>query len=248
LTLFEHIYKGIGQIALLIDPEKATDENALKELIRKADFAGIHYFFVGGSTVHRKDIERVVHIIKSACSIPVLLFPGASHQLSPEADALLFLNLISGRNPDFLIGHHVQCAEEVLEMNLEVIPTGYILIDGGKLTSVAYISQTTPIPREKLSIARQTAIAGHLMGQRLIYFDAGSGALMPVPAELIKEIRHTLPTPVIVGGGIRTIEAIESMKEAGANVIVIGNKIEEDLDFLLDIRSYIKGDLRKLKI
>jgi phosphoglycerol geranylgeranyltransferase len=237
--VFEHIIKGIGQIALLIDPEKATDAEALKELIRKADFAGIHFFFVGGSTVTRKDIERVVHIIKSTSSIPVLLFPGASHQLSPEADALLFLNLISGRNPDFLIGHHVQCAEEVLEMKLEVIPTGYILIDGGRLTSVAYVSQTTPIPREKLSIARQTAIAGHLMGQRMIYFDAGSGALMPVPPELIREIKETLPAPVIVGGGIRTIETIESMKEAGANVIVIGNKIEEDLDFLLDIRSYI---------
>lgn len=240
MTVFEQIYKGIGQIALLIDPEKATDETALKELIRKADFAGVHFFFVGGSTVHRKDIERVVHVIKSNCSIPVLLFPGASHQLSPEADALLFLNLISGRNPDFLIGHHVQCAEEVLGMNLEVIPTGYILIDGGKLTSVAYVSQTTPIPREQISIAKQTAIAGHLMGQRLIYFDAGSGALQPVPTELIREIKETLPDPVIVGGGIRTIETIHSMKEAGANVIVIGNKIEEDLDFLLDIRAFIQ--------
>lgn len=170
-----------------------------------------------------------------------MLFPGAGHQLSPEADALLFLNLISGRNPDFLIGHHVQCAEEVHDMGLEVIPTGYILIDGGKLTSVAYVSQTTPIPRDQLSIARQTAIAGHLMGQRLIYFDAGSGALIPVPAELIREIKTILPTPVIVGGGIRTLESIEAMKEAGANIIVIGNKIEEDLDFLLDIHSYIRN-------
>lgn len=239
MTLLEQIYKGTGQIALLIDPEKATDEQALLELIRKADFAGVHFFFVGGSTVNRKDIERVVHSIKSATAIPVLLFPGASHQLSPEADALLFLNLISGRNPDFLIGHHVQCAEEVLGMNIEVIPTAYILIDGGRLTSVAYVSQTTPIPREKLSIARQTAIAGHLMGQRLIYFDAGSGALQPVPTELVSEIKATIPSPVIVGGGIRTIEAIEDIKAAGANVIVIGNKIEEDIDFLLDIKTYI---------
>lgn len=240
MTILEHIYKGTGQIALLIDPEKATDEQALRELIRKADFAGVHFFFVGGSTVLRKDIERVVHLIKETSSIPVLLFPGASHQLSPEADALLFLNLISGRNPDFLIGHHVQCAEEVLGMNIEVIPTGYILIDGGRLTSVAYVSQTTPIPREKLSIARQTAIAGHLMGQRLLYFDAGSGALKPVPAELVKEIRETLPNPVIVGGGIRDISTIETMRDAGANVIVIGNKIEEDLDFLLDIKAFIE--------
>lgn len=241
MKLLEQIYKGTGQIALLIDPEKATDEQALLELIRKAVFAGIHYFFVGGSTVTRRDIERVVHCIKSAADIPVVLFPGASHQLSPEADALLFLNLISGRNPDFLIGHHVQCAEEVLGMNIEVIPTAYILIDGGKLTSVAYVSQTTPIPREKLSIARQTAIAGHLMGQRLIYFDAGSGAPHTVPAGLIREIKTAVQAPVIVGGGIRTIETIEAMKTAGANVIVIGNKIEEDIDFLLDIKAYIEN-------
>lgn len=242
MNIFEQISYKQGQIALLIDPEKSTDGNALKELIRKATFAGIHFFFVGGSTVHRKDIERVVRIIKENSEIPVLLFPGASHQLSAEADALLFLNLISGRNPDFLIGHHVQCAEEVLSMQIEVIPTAYILIDGGKLTSVAYVSQTTPIPRDKLTIARQTAIAGHLMGQKLIYFDAGSGADKHVPFELVRNIRETLPSPVIVGGGIRTIESVQSMKDAGANVIVIGNKIEEDIHFLLDLQAFIKEE------
>lgn len=241
MNVFEHISSKQGQIALLIDPEKSTDGIALKELIRKAAFAGIHFFFVGGSTVHRKDIERVVKIIKENSDIPVLLFPGASHQLSAEADALLFLNLISGRNPDFLIGHHVQCAEEVLSMQIEVIPTAYILIDGGKLTSVAYVSQTTPIPRDKLSIARQTAIAGHLMGQQLIYFDAGSGADMHVPIELVRNIRGTLPSPIIVGGGIRSIETVEAMKEAGANIIVIGNKIEEDIDFLLNLQHFIQA-------
>jgi len=240
LTVFEHISKESGQIALLIDPEKAIKTDKLLDLIQKATFAGVHYFFVGGSTVHRKDIERVVALLKANSSIPIVLFPGAGHQLSADADALLFLNLISGRNPDFLIGHHVQCAEEVLGMDLEVIPTGYILIDGGKLTSVAYVSQTTPIPRDQLSIARQTAIAGHLMGQQLIYFDAGSGALQSVPTELVQEVKTILPTPIIVGGGIRTIEAIEALKIAGANIIVIGNKIEEDIDFLLDIRSFIQ--------
>lgn len=240
MTIFEHIYKGKGRIALLIDPEKATDEQQLVGLIEKAVFAGVHLFFVGGSTVKRKDIERVVHVIKTHCSIPVVLFPGASHQLSAEADCLLFLNLISGRNPDFLIGHHVQCAEEVFGMQLEVIPTAYILIDGGKTTSVAYVSQTTPIPREQHAIARQTALAGHLMGQRLLYFDAGSGAIESVPEALIEEISTLLPdTPVIVGGGIRTIIQIERMRNAGANLIVIGNKIEEDSDFLLDIHHYV---------
>lgn len=238
---FNLIAAGQGRIALLIDPEKSTDHALFRELIVKAVFAGIDFFFVGGSTVSRKDIERIVHEIKRNCSIPVILFPGAGHQLSAEADALLFLNLISGRNPDFLIGHHVQCAEEVLSSGIEVIPTGYILVDGGKVTSVAYISQTTPIPRENRSIARQTAIAGYLMGQRTVYFDAGSGALYPVPAGLIAEIKATLPDmPVIVGGGIRDLAAIEIAGSAGANVIVIGNKIEEDTDFLLDIRAFIQ--------
>jgi len=241
LKQLDAILKGQGSIALLIDPEKTTDHTAFRQLVEKAVFAGIDFFFVGGSTVSRKDIERIVHEIKANCSIPVILFPGAGHQLSAEADALLFLNLISGRNPDFLIGHHVQCAEEVLDSGIEVIPTGYILIDGGKVTSVAYVSQTTPIPRQNTSIARQTAIAGHLMGQKLLYFDAGSGALHPVPESLILDIRATLPdTPVIVGGGIRDIQTIARMKNAGANVIVIGNKIEEDVDFLLDIKEFIQ--------
>lgn len=238
-SILQQIQTKTGQVALLIDPEKSTDEKRLLKLIEKAVFAGVHFFFVGGSTVQRKDIERVVAVLKANCSIPVVLFPGGSHQLSDKADALLFLNLISGRNPDFLIGHHVQCAEEVFQLGLEVIPTGYLLIDGGKLTSVAYVSQTTPIPREKLSIARQTAIAGYLMGQQVIYFDAGSGALLSVPEELIRDVKTTLNCPIIVGGGVRSLEKLRGMKNAGANVIVIGNKLEEDIDFLLDIKEFI---------
>ena len=237
---YDALLKGKGKIALLIDPEKTTDHTAFQELLKKAVFAGVDFFFVGGSTVSRKDIERIVHEIKANCSVPVILFPGAGHQLSAEADALLFLNLISGRNPDFLIGHHVQCAEEVFQSGIEVIPTGYILIDGGKPTSVAYVSQTTPIPRDNNSIARQTALAGHLMGQKLLYFDAGSGALQHVPEILIAEINELLPeTPIIVGGGIRDVQTLEALKAAGASVIVIGNKIEEDVSFLLDIRDFI---------
>lgn len=229
-----------GQVALLIDPEKVRDEAYLEELVRKSEFAGIQFFFVGGSTVTRKDTERVVDQIKSLSLIPVVLFPGASHQLSEKADALLFLNLISGRNPDYLIGHHVQCAEEVLASGIETIPTGYILIDGGSNTSVAYVSQTTPIPREQIGIARQTAIAGVLMGQKVIYFDAGSGAKMPVPPALVREIRNVLPDiVVIVGGGIRSAETMKELKDAGANLLVIGNKIEEDVDFLLDIKEFV---------
>jgi phosphoglycerol geranylgeranyltransferase len=239
----ENIYQKIsdrkGQIALLIDPEKTLDPGALTELVKKAEFAGIHYFFVGGSTVLRSDLERVVSALKRLSNIPVVLFPGAAHQLSPEADALLFLNLISGRNPDFLIGHHVQCAEEVDAMNLEVIPTSYLLIDGGKMSSVAYISQTTPIPRDQANIILKTALAGQLMGQRLTYLDAGSGALEPVPEEVIRFLKSRITTPIIVGGGIQRIETMEQLTAAGANILVIGNKIEENIDFLLDIKSFI---------
>lgn len=239
----ENIYRKIcertGQIALLIDPEKALDPKELAELVKKAEFAGIHYFFVGGSTVLRSDVERVVTALKQSSNIPVVLFPGASHQLSQEADALLFLNLISGRNPDFLIGHHVQCAEEVDAMDIEVIPTSYILIDGGKMSSVAYISQTTPIPRDQANIILKTALAGQLMGQRLTYLDAGSGALDPVPENVIRVLSSRIKTPIIVGGGIQNTETMEQLAAAGANILVIGNKIEENIDFLLDIKSFI---------
>jgi phosphoglycerol geranylgeranyltransferase len=227
-----------GQIALLIDPEKTNSFEQLNGLIEKAEFARIDYFFVGGSTVSRADIELVCNHLKANTTIPVVLFPGASHQLSNRADALLFLTLISGRNPDFLIGHHIQSAEEIHRMSLEVISTSYLLIDGGKTSSVAYVSQTSPIPRDQFTIALNTAIAGHLQGHQIVYLDAGSGALQHVPEQMVHFIQSTLQKPIIVGGGIRSIETIESLTDAGANIVVIGNRIEENIDFLLDIAAF----------
>ena len=154
---------------------------------------------------------------------------------------MLYLSLLSGRNPDFLIGHHVQSANEIFAMDLEVISTGYILIDGGTQSTVAYVSQTTPIPREQISIAKNTAIAGVLQGKKIIYFDAGSGAKNSVPTEMINET-VALNVPIIVGGGIRSIGQINEYKSAGANVIVIGNHIEENIDFLLDIQAFISDN------
>lgn len=244
MNILTKIQSRTGQLALLIDPEKTKNEELLRELIKKAEFAAIDFFFIGGSTVTRKEIETVVFFVKTHSTIPVVLFPGSGNQLSEHADALLFLNLISGRNPDFLIGHHVSCAEEVLEMDIEVIPTSYLLIDGGKMTSVAYVSQTTPIPRENKGISLKTGIAGYLMGQKLTYFDAGSGAHHSVPTQLIEELKRKIDTPVIVGGGIKSLEQIKSFRNAGANVIVIGNKIEENIDFLLDIEAYQKSSFR----
>lgn len=237
-SLLKQIQSKTGQIALLIDPEKTNTEKQLIPLLQKAEFAKINFLFVGGSTVSKKEMEQAIKIMKANCSIPLVIFPGSSHQLSEDADGLLFLNLISGRNPDYLIGHHVACAEEVLAMDLEVIPTSYLLIDGGKMTSVAYISQTTPIPSENIGIAIKTAVAGYLMGQKITYFDAGSGAEKSVPVAFIQALREKITSPIIVGGGIKTIEQIRNYSNAKANIIVIGNKIEADIDFLLDIASH----------
>lgn len=237
-----HIYTRLssakGQIAVLIDPEKVTDLSTLALLIKKAEFAQINYFFIGGSTVTRDEMERVISFLKEHTSIPVIIFPGSSHQISPKADALLFLSLISGRNPDFLIGHHLLASQELHHLNIEIIPTSYILIDGGTKSSVAYVSQTTPIPIEQSQIAIQTAIAGNMLGQKVIYFDAGSGAKNTVPYSLLSKVAQELPnSPIIVGGGIRSIEQISQLKSV-ANVIVIGNHIEENESFLLDIANF----------
>lgn len=238
MGLLQTINSAKGQIALLIDPEKTNTPLQLRPLIEKSEVAKIDYFFVGGSTVTRNLIETVVDFLKANSSIPVVLFPGASHQISEKADALLFLNLISGRNPDYLIGHQIAAAEEIFSSNLEIISTSYLLVDGGTSSSVAYVSQTTPIPQEQSNIALNTAKAGKLIGHQLVYLDAGSGAKYTVPFEMVKTIDEHIQSPIIVGGGIRDIESIQRMGSAGANVIVIGNKIESDIDFLLDIASY----------
>ncbi|MGV3631865.1 MAG: phosphoglycerol geranylgeranyltransferase [Bacteroidota bacterium] len=243
IDLFQQFTAAYGQVAVLIDPEKTNREEQLLPLIQKAEFAGISYFFVGGSTVSRKDIETTISLLKKLTTIPVVIFPGGNQQLSAEADGILYLSLVSGRNPDFLITHHVNSAFEVFQLGIEILPTGYILVDGGTKSSVAYVSQTTPIPRDQKSIAVSTALAAILQGKKVIYFDAGSGAKESVPAGFISELRKYTDLPVIVGGGIREIESMRSYREHGVNVVVIGNKLEEDLDFLLDIQTYVKKNI-----
>ena len=237
--IFDLITAKKGQIAVLIDPDKSNKKEELDKLIEKSEFADIDFFFVGGSTVTREQFEYVVNYLSNNSELPVVLFPGASHQISSRADAILYLSLISGRNPDYLIGHHVLSANEIYDMRVEVIPTAYILIDGGTKSSVAYVSQTTPIPSDKSSIILNTAKAGILQGKKLIYVDAGSGAINHVPNKVISELA-SLNKPIIVGGGITKIEEIDALQKAGANVIVIGNKIEEDIDFLLDLKMVTK--------
>ena len=209
MTILNTLSSKSNSIAVLIDPEKSDNGPFLLELLKKAAFAGIDYIFIGGSTVTRAQFSITVDFIKEHSSIPLIIFPGSANQISPKADGLLYLSLLSGRNPDYLIGHHIESAAELIQMDLEIIPTAYLLIDGGTQSSVAYVSQTTPIPRDKISIVKNTAIAGKLQGKKVLYLDAGSGAKYSVPVEIISSIKE-LELPIIIGGGIKTIEQIQN--------------------------------------
>ncbi len=241
--IYEKFTDRKGQVAVLIDPEKTNTEEQILPLVEKAVFAKIDFFFVGGSTASRSELELTVKLLKQYTKIPVVLFPGGSHQLSEDADALLYLTLVSGRNPDFLITHHVNSAQEIARMDIEVIPTAYILVDGGTKSSVAYVSQTSPIPREQSGIALNTALAAIFQGKKLVYFDAGSGAKETVPTSFISQLRKTSPVPIIVGGGIRSIEEMEKFRNEGVNVMVIGNHLESNIEFLLEIHEFTKANL-----
>ena len=239
-SIFDKMVAQKGQIAVLIDPDKSQDEYYLTELIEKAEFSGIDFFFVGGSTVSAHDFQATVHFIKKRSNIPVVIFPGAGHQVSNEADAILYLSLLSGRNAEYLIGQHVSSALEVYQLQIEVIPTAYIFVDGGNKSSVAYVSQTTPIPRNQKGIAVKTALAGVMQGKKVIFFDSGSGANDTVPREMVNGLREFADEVIIVGGGISDIQTIDDYRNEAVNVIVIGNKLESDIDFLLDIANYKK--------
>ncbi len=234
LTSFTKIINGV---AVLIDPDKINSHQNLLSLIEKCEEALVDYFFIGGSTVKKTDFENVMCFIKSNTSIPVVIFPGSNNQISEKADAILYLSLLSGRNPDYLIGLHVQSVEEIHQKNIEVIPTAYLLIDGGTNSSVAYVSQTTPIPRTQVSIARKTSMAGKFQGKKVIYLDAGSGARFSVPPVMIEEVSK-LELPLIIGGGIKSINQIDQIHKSGAHIVVIGNHIENDLSFLIEIKKY----------
>ena len=226
--------------AVLIDPDK-LDAVGLQKTIDLAIQFKVDFIFVGGSLVVTDTLDQVVTQIKQACSIPVVLFPGSPDQITPKADALLYLSLISGRNPELLIGQHVISAPFVKQSGLEIIPVGYMLIDGGSPTTVSYISNTNPIPANKNDIAACTAMAGEMLGLKVIYMDAGSGAKNAIPSSMIQQVAKHTKTPLIVGGGITTPEkAIENCK-AGADIIVVGNAIEKDPVLIQMIADAIHG-------
>lgn len=226
-------------IAVLVDPDKAEDPSRLQHLINLASENCVNYFFVGGSLVTSANLSEVVKKIKENVTIPVVLFPGNAIQVDASADGLLFLSLISGRNPELLIGQHVVAAPILKNTRLEVIPTGYMLINSGKITSVAYISNTMPIPDDKYSLAASTALAGQMLGLQTIYIDAGSGAEKEISPRMIAAVRKSVSIPLIVGGGINSSRKAIAALEAGADMIVVGNALEKDPDLLTEVSEKI---------
>lgn len=238
-TLQQRHKENKKSIAVLVDPDKAEDPTRLQHLINLASENCVDYFFVGGSLVTSANLSEVVKRIKENVTIPVVLFPGNAIQVDASADGLLFLSLISGRNPELLIGQHVVAAPVLRNTRLEVIPTGYMLINSGKITSVAYISNTTPIPDDKYSLAASTALAGQMLGLRTIYIDAGSGAEKEISPRMIAAVRKSVSIPLIVGGGINSSQKANTALEAGADMIVIGNALEKHPDLLTEIADKI---------
>jgi phosphoglycerol geranylgeranyltransferase len=238
-SLQQRKQQGKKSIAVLVDPDKVSDTNKLHHLINLASENCVDFFFVGGSLVTTTNLNDVVMEIKREVNVPVVLFPGNNMQICAAADGILFLSLISGRNPDFLIGQHVVSAPILKNTNLEIIPTGYMLINSGKVTSAAYMSNTTPLPDDKLSLAACTAMAGEMLGLQLIYLDAGSGAEKEITPRMIGAVRKSVDVPVIVGGGINSAPKAISALEAGADLIVIGNALEKEPDLLTEIAEKI---------
>ncbi|NQV02496.1 MAG: geranylgeranylglyceryl/heptaprenylglyceryl phosphate synthase [Bacteroidia bacterium] len=237
-SLTNSVKKSKKRFAVLIDPDKYTLER-LKRLIKISCKSGVDYFFFGGSLLTRDQQDLFLTHIKESCDIPVVLFPGNHFQINTKADGILFLSLISGRNPELLIGKHVVAAPYLKASKLEVIPTGYLLIDGGNRTTVAYMSNTDPIPSDKSEIAVCTALAGELLGLRMIYMDAGSGANNPVPLSMIKQVKKYISIPLVIGGGIRTPLQASKACQSGADLVVVGNAIEEDLKLVAKLSDAI---------
>jgi putative glycerol-1-phosphate prenyltransferase len=228
------IHHGKKQLAVLIDPDKGTEEHLIK-LAALANESMVDLFFVGGSLMVSHKMEITIRTLKSLTDIPVVLFPGSPSQICDLADGILLLSLISGRNPELLIGQHVIAAPTLKKSGLEILPTGYMLVDGGKPTTASYISGSMPLPANKPEIAAVTAMAGEMLGLKIIYADAGSGADRPISAEMISAIKSSIQAPLIVGGGMKTPEEVSAAFRAGADIAVVGNAFEEDPELLCDI-------------
>jgi putative glycerol-1-phosphate prenyltransferase len=241
--ILEAKQSGKKMLALLIDPDKIKGEEHLEKWIQLVRHSQTDFVFVGGSLLTNNQMDTIVNALKENLTVPIVLFPGNWNQISNHADALLFLSLISGRNPDLLIGQHVHAAPILKTTQLEVISTGYMLIDCGRQTTASYMSHTLPIPYNKPDIAAATALAGEYLGMKLIYLDGGSGAEQPISRAMIKKVASTVALPVIVGGGIRTEEDAAAAYNAGADIVVVGTAVENEPELLFtfnEIKSQSK--------
>lgn len=243
-----HQESGRKSFAVLIDPDKIEDEAACMRIVNMSIENQVDYFLVGGSLITGNNFSQVVRLIKEHTSIPVIIFPGNNMHIESVADGIFFLSLISGRNAELLIGQHVVAAPVLKRSNLEIMSTGYMLIDPGKQTTVSYMSNTTPIPEDKPSVAACTAMAGEMLGLSLIYMDAGSGAAYPVSSKMISMVRKSVSVPLIVGGGIDSAHKAARAYEAGADLIVIGNGIEKSPELLIEIAELTSRYNRQFKV
>lgn len=226
--------------AILIDPDGLTEER-LSSLLTLCRGNKIDYFFVGGSLITNDVMDQTIRMIKKETTVPVILFPGNSLHISGLADGILFLSLISGRNAEFLIGQQVVAAPVLKASGLEIMPTGYMLIDGGRPTTVSYMSNTNPIPHNKPAIAACTAMAGEMLGLKVMYLDAGSGAENSISPAMVSAVRQVVDTPIIVGGGIDSSEKVKELLEAGADIVVVGNGIEKDMSLIKEIAQVVES-------
>ena len=233
-NIYNHILKSKANneklLAILLDPDKIVWNN-LGLLIEKINQSPATHIFIGGSLVETNILNKLIPKMKENCSLPIVLFPGNPSQISDQADAILFLSLISGRNPDFLIEHQVKAATILKQTQLEIISTGYILVESGTETAVERVSKTTPLDRDNSELALATAQAGEMLGHKLIYLEAGSGARQAVPIEMIQLVTNNIKIPLIVGGGILDLQGIQKAYDSGADLVVIGTAFEKDVDF-----------------
>jgi phosphoglycerol geranylgeranyltransferase len=238
MSLIEQFNRPGKQFAVLIDPDKPTDSEIISIATRSVK-SGVDFFFVGGSLLTNNNLDSCIKLLKAHSDIPFILFPGNTYQLSNKADGFLFLSLISGRNAEMLIGRHVIAAPYLRLSGLEVLSTGYMLIDSGRPTTVSYMSSSSPIPNDKNDIAVCTAIAGEMLGMKLIFMDAGSGALNPIPLSMISAVSGSINVPLIAGGGIRNPSMAAECARAGAKVIVVGNTLESNSGLLEEFSAAV---------
>lgn len=238
--MYENCSNGKKSFAVLLDPDK-LNLDILQERIEAINSSAVDYIFVGGTIIGTDFMDTLLQQLQEKTFVPKVIFPGNGLHINPKADGILYLSLISGRNPEFLIGQHVVSAPILKRSKLEILSTGYILVDGGKPTTASYISNTAPLPNDKPEIAVATAMAGEMLGLKLTYLDSGSGAQIPVSESIIQAVKKFTDTPLIVGGGINSLQKASKALAAGADIIVVGNAIEENPNFLLEVASLVNS-------